>query len=694
MDTERLRAFPGGDRYVTAVPVAMDNPLFESYFAETVRRCTLAGVGRIFLCVPRATAPEGHRQRQLALLRRYGPRLKARGFEVGVWFSTLGHGGACDTGENVDDSGFTQMVALDGSHATDSCCPMDEGFIAAVADWCCQLAAAGAQLVLLDDDFRMSFRGGGRFCCCALHRARLEQLLGEPFDADKMQQALISGGPNRWRDAWLQAQGEGLTHFAASLRAALDKTAPGVRLGHCAVLSTWDIDGVDSLTLARTFAGATRPLLRLIGAPYWAALRNFDEINLATVCEYERLQQAWAAGSGVEIFAEGDVYPRPRYVVPAAYLEGLDSVMRAAGGCDGILKYMFDYCASPQYESGYYDRHLRNLGQYRAIHRAFDGRQAVGLTVFEPMRTLAASHAPGPLEGRCPPASLRFVTDNSLPVRYDAGEDATIIFGDAAEFAETAQLAHGAILDAAAARILTRRGFDVGVRAFGETIAPDKERYIAQKETVHVQGGRFVRLQAAEGARILSVLQLEDDEAARRGAPGAFCYQNAAGQRFLVYAFEARYSLPHAADRGLMRGPCRAAQLRSQLTWLAGRAPDALCDPAPDLYMLARRDGRSLSVGLWNFGVDAVFAPRVQLGADWGGLRQGVGVSRLAGRTVTLDTLPPFGFACFTLTAAPTAPAAKKTPALPAARPPRTPPAAKNAPDLLAQLAKELRKKI
>lgn len=677
-----VRAADGTRRpWLTAVPLSVSNPLFEQYYPEMVRRCTNAGVGRVFLCVSRCVGDEAQKQRELALLRRYVPRLKVQGFEVGVWFSSLGHGGTTQGTDPAERDALGQMVDLDGERGSESNCPLDPAFQALCGEWVQRLAETGVDIIMLDDDFRMSFRNGGRFCCCEHHRPLLEQALGEPFDAARMKQALSEGGPNRWRDAWLQAQGEGLRRFAKELRRALDEVRPDVRLCHCAVLSTWDVDGVDSLTLAKDFAGNTRPLLRLIGAPYWAALRNFGEVNLSTVCEYERLQQDWAVGSGVEIFCEGDVYPRPRYTTPAAYLEGFDEVMQAAGTSDGILKYMLDYCASPAYETGYYDRHLRNKGIVRSIHKQFDGKQAVGVTVFEPMHTLAVSHAPGSLEGRCPPASLRFVTDNNLPVRYDAGEDATVIFGDAAELATPDQLLHGAILDAAAARILQRRGFDVGVAAVGEQICPTRERYLAEKETVAVYGGRFVRLQAAKGAELLSVLLLEGSDPARDRAPGCFRYQNNAGQRFLIYAFDARYSVQQGAQCGIMRGWCRAAQLRGQLAWLARRAPDALCDPAPDLYMLVKRDAHSLTVGLWNFGVDSVFCPRVQLGTDWPTLLPGTSGAMLVGRTVTLPELAPFGHAHFTLTldAAP-------TPLLPAAPQPQPAP---QKPALLPYLAQK-----
>ena len=82
-----VRAADGTRRpWLTAVPLSVSNPLFEQYYPEMVRRCTNAGVGRVFLCVSRCVGDEAQKQRELALLRRYVPRLKVQGFEVGVWF--------------------------------------------------------------------------------------------------------------------------------------------------------------------------------------------------------------------------------------------------------------------------------------------------------------------------------------------------------------------------------------------------------------------------------------------------------------------------------------------------------------------------------------------------------------------------------------------------------------------------------
>ncbi len=625
--------------YRLTVPFTVYPADFEETLDENLQRCREADAHRIFYVVCGATAPEEQKQLCLHRLQTAAARAKAAGFEVGCWLNSLGHGGpaGAETLRAAAEGRLTLMRSLEGTQNTESCCPLNENFRAQFCDWVGRLAAAGVKIIQLDDDFRYSWRGGERFCCCDDHIRLLEAELGERFDAIRMKKALTEGGPNRWRSAWLKVQGETLLDFARLLRTAVDRVDPTVRLTACAVLSTWDVDGVDALSLSKAFAGNTKPLLRLIGAPYWAGLRNYDEAGLAVVCEYERLQLHWATGTGIETMTEGDSHPNNRYNVPAAYAENFDRVLRAAGEGDGILKYMF-------YGEGYHRLHLRSRELHRRIHECFDGRRAVGLTIFEPMKTLALSHEPGTPEGRCIPASLRFVTDNSLPVRYDTGEDAAVIFGDAAECAGEEQFAHGAILDAAAAQILARRGFDVGVTDASTPFFPGSEEFLSSGLVGGTSCGRYRLLRTVPAAETLSVLH-----SAAGDAPGACRYENAKGQRFLVFAFEARHSLQHGAEQGAMRGWNRAAQVRSQLAWLSGREPDAVCDPAPDLYMLVKKSETGLSIGLWNFSVDEVETPTIRLNADWSTLTSYHGSAVLDGRTVTLEPLPAFGCAFFTL---------------------------------------------
>ena len=79
-----------------------------------------------------------------------------------------------------------------------------------------------------------------------------------------------------------------------------------------------------------------KPFICLIGAPYWSIKRDHGNSRLQNCIELHRMERSFC-GDDIEIFAEGDTFPRPRHTCPASYLELFDMAMRADGGFDGIV---------------------------------------------------------------------------------------------------------------------------------------------------------------------------------------------------------------------------------------------------------------------------------------------------------------------------------------------------------------------
>ncbi|MBQ3170115.1 MAG: hypothetical protein IJB99_10200, partial [Clostridia bacterium] len=214
--------------YKVSVPVIVGNPRFERYYKRYIELFKEAKVDRVFLCAAMWTSPECEKQRCQALLSRFAPIFKNEGFEVGVWINSLGHGGTCADFVNNDASdGLTRMVSLDGHINYGAYCPLCENVRALANDWIGRLGATGVDMIMLDDDYRYGYRGE-ILCACDKHKAVFEKELGEKFDSKRMKDALTSGGPNKWRDAWLKVQGESLIDFAKMLRNTLNKKNPSV----------------------------------------------------------------------------------------------------------------------------------------------------------------------------------------------------------------------------------------------------------------------------------------------------------------------------------------------------------------------------------------------------------------------------------------------------------------------------------
>lgn len=582
------------------------------------------------------------------------PRLSAcleffadAGLDTGVWIAqTIGHGG----GFGKVTSRFSPIINLQGN-PENAICPLDEAFKGVVCDGVRAIARAGARTILIDDDFRMGERSGSVGCFCERHLEAYRAQTGLQATREQVVEKVFTGPPSRFRDAWLDLTGDSLAQLARAMRQAADGVDPAIRLGLCACTSTWDIDGISACELSRIMAGATRPLLRLIGAPYWTGHGQ----RLAPIIELERLQRSWIPGN-IEVIAEGDTWPRPRHHTPAAWLEGFDTALRADGRMDGILKYMFDYVSSFDYETKYADLTERNQLLYADIERIFAGRAAVGVNVVRKMKMLRMADLPEQAnagflyQNFFQSSAIRFLTDNAIPIVYGDENGPAIVFGLDAKGVDRKLLRNGVILDAVAARLLCDQGIDVGLQQVVKAGEVSREVFSAESETVQTQGSRYAMTLDAQ-AQVLSMLVTPDGE-----IPGAYLYENADRERFLVYAFDACES---QNDRGAFRSYCRQRQLIDALAWLARRALDAVCPGHPDLYMLVKRNEDGLAIGLWNFFADAVESPRLFLADDYTDAEiincGDVGYT-VADKQLTLHgNIAPYGFAGILLRRCPAA---------------------------------------
>lgn len=626
--------------YTLSVPITAGSRDTErkKIAAELLR----AKADRVLLCIGRSVDTAEEKAKSLRALPEEIEYFRSLGLSVGVWISTLGHG--CDARVNRP---YQRIIGTDGRDKNDSFCPMDEAFSKELCDYIRDIGRTKPDLILLDDDYRLGARDGWVGCCCPLHLQAVSDILGYSVCRTDIENSLV-GKPNAVRSAWMQANGDSLLHLAKTMRHALDEVDPRIRMGHCAVMDTWDIDGVDSIRLAKAFAGNTKPILRLIGAPYWSMPQ--DGTKLADIIELERMQAAWCENSGIEVLSEGDVFPRPRHNVPSAVLEGFDTAMRADGKTDGILKYMLDYACPADYETGYVDRHVRHFSLYAKIDDFFGALQKSGVRVFDCMRRLEEADLPASTNGsqilddfNC--AGSKFLCDLSIPMQYTE-PDVTVIFGENARHAPPELLSNGAILDATAAGILTERGFDVGIEHIGECFTASAEYYPDVDVTVPFRSGMY----GTDGA--LCVDLRPKKEAVRitmfSGAQTAWSYhyENPDGQRFLVYPFVAQRVRKTSM---LFRCYYKQHQMQNSLTWLRKRPMDVFIPGHPDLYVQTARGENTMVVGLWNFFQDEIFAPHITLGESWNSAEYLNCSGTLEGNVLTLSDLPPFGFAAVRL---------------------------------------------
>ena len=626
--------------YRVSIPITTDfRGVRKAQYLEELAR---AKPDRVFLIGPRSADSAKSKAWALERFKELVPLMRSRGYEVGIWVNSLGHGGSSDAHPE-----YQNIVNGGGIVNTDSYCPLDEAFKDEFAEWIAELARTGPDLIMLDDDYRLGYRSGLTGCYCPLHLKRVSEIIGEEISASELERKALYGGPSKYRDAWMEVNRASLAGLAKKLRKAVDSVDPSIRLGHCAVLDTWDIDGVDSIELAKAFAGGTRPFLRLIGAAYWAANKAFG-CRIANVIELERMQVSWCEDEDIEIFAEGDVFPRPRHNVPAAYLEALDTALRADGRSEGILKYMLDYECAPFYERGYIDHHVHNMPLYGQISGIFDGLMPCGVRVYDCMHRLKDACLPETGGGDLyvgndfvPPA-MKLLCDNAIPMQYSE-PDVTVIFGENARHAPPEMLECGAVLDMPAARILTERGFDVGLESVGPAVAvrsvyfPDAvQGFSFRSGMFDNDGSDFATLNMKPGAE--PVVEFRG----RAGSVFAYRYENAKGERFLIFPFEARRVCETSM---LFRNYVMQSTLIRELSHIRRGPLDAVLTGNPDTYLLTKRDNDSLALGIWNFSLDPIIEPVVRLGEEWDSAEFVNCTGTLRRRMLSLSGIGPYGMA-------------------------------------------------
>ncbi len=625
--------------YRVQIPVMNDNLDQEKVLAELKR----AGASRIWLCSARGTEGEDYLRGEEQRLRENREFFEANGIEVGVWINSLGHGGALmqDGPDALKQAGkYELIVGLDGALCGDSFCPTGEAFSEDYSSWIARIAATGAKMIMLDDDYRLSLRPTGNGCCCDRHMAEYCERVGETVTREQLRELIFTGGPGKYRDAWLDMGRDALMSLAKKIRAKVDQVNPETRVGFCAVMSTWDVDGVNAIELTHAFAGRTRPFLRTIGAPYWCANEPKDK-RLSYVISHTRLQRHWCEGEGIELFSEGDAYPRPRMATPASYLEMFDMALRADGGMDGILKYMIDYTSSIDYERGYIDRMARNAPAYRWIEEHLTGGAAEGVDVFSAYdrirhAEIGDERSLKQINNAFHYASAHYlVNDCCLPIAYGT-RNVHAVCGESARALPEEYAKDGLVLDISAAKILMERGMDVGILEMGRTIQPGAfEMFAEPKERVAVSGISGMRaLTLREGAEVLSQID---------GECVCYRYENAEGARFIVYAFDMEDSWK---GWGVCRSYSRQKQLAEGVEWAGRKKLPAVCLHEPDVFLICKRTEEGLNVGLWNFSADYILNGRVRLDRAYSGLETFGAKGALEGDEIALeDEIPPFSFA-------------------------------------------------
>ena len=629
-------------------------PYMHESFTEANREIYLkqmkeAGISAAVLVVYDLFVSDEEQEKIDRRLRETVPFLTRNGIRVCIWVGhTVGHGSlfAVPGDEKASSGGYTPLVNLDGEEIGNTVCPLDPGFRKALPEKMRHLADVvyplGVRRILIDDDFRLSLHGEVPCCACERHLERIRKICGKPVRREDLRWLVFGGPTNEYRKAWLRAQGDSLRELAAALRESVADYGD-LLIAPCASPSHMGWDGIRTVELANILAGQNPPVLRAVGAPYWNTRRT-NPFPVSSTFEYARVTARANAEGAAEIWMEGDAYPRPRTITPAALLNIHDAVMRADGVYTHAFKYMADYTSGPEFETGYFEHHIDALPSLNAITEAFAGKKQTGVRVwFDPDVFASADFSRMTPNMFDPiPHAGNFLAGNAIPTVYDGSGIATAVFGEHARTMDRRMLRNGGILDAVAAMALTERGIDVGIRP-QEMVQRLVYRIDTEWERAAVRStkGSFLSADLLPGAEVVATAVSYEGE-----FPLAIRYENADGERFLIWTMAAD-SFP--LTDFLFFGYLQQEILQREIPRLSGHPIPAVSSRHPGLYLLAAEDGDSLTVGLFNCSVDSILHPEVTLSVRPEAVRFTNCGGSFRDSTVRLDApLPAYGFAAIT----------------------------------------------
>lgn len=601
--------------------------VYAGYLKDMKADTVFLAIDRYTLFDPDRNAYFSHISEQLEFFRRSG-------FETGLWLQAFGFGDPVRKEFREKAKQYTRLRSVKGREIEgDAMCPECGRFMEDYLDWIKDCAGLQPDLLMLDDDMCLSVRPG-LGCFCDTHISLLTEKIGEKIPFADLPEKLFSGKGNRYRKAYLDVMGDTLRRFCLRVRKVIDAVDPSIRAGFAAGYTSWDIEGADAEELTRILAGKNRPFLRCTSAPYWVTqtMPRFRGHRLNSVIESARMQDEWMKNTDIEVFTENDSYPRPRSVVPASLIECFGAALRASGA-KGELKYVFDYYAEPDEETGYIDRHVRNQPLYEFLENHFWNKEDDGVWVVEKRRKFEDMELDAPFAGEykamlsffSPCAAL--LTANSLPTRYSPSGACAIAFGDNVRFLEV--LPKKLILDAKGAMHLKELGVDTGFLAAEKVKTPLYE-YFGDRKTrlLYAPEGDFYSFTLKDGAEIISTFENEEGV-----FPSAYRFQTE-NTEFLVYAFDA-YSISFSSSVFVSSG--RQKQL-SKFT-----EPSFMVKGNPWLYELCRKTDSEAAVLLINLSEDTLINVSLELDKEYTSAEVfGADGALMNGKYVFYGDIPPF----------------------------------------------------
>lgn len=529
-------------------------------------------------------------------IRKWRPVFEEKGIRTGIWIGhTIGHGGGRGEGEK---GRFTRLIP-DTLQPLDGCyCPMDQDFIRYYARWIAALAETGCEYIMIDDDYRLGTHGGTFGCFCDLHLEAFAEKYGKKVSAEELIQAIRTD--LEVRNLWLDVNGKTLEDTLRVWGEAASAANPEIRMGIATAMTLYGSEGTTLENLLQAFnPGGNKPFFRTIGAPYWAGRPK----DLIFVLEFNRLQLEKM--KEFECWTEGDTWNRTLACTPSTYLGAYCDGMYLADA-PGVQAYVTNYRDPRSYEPRYTTEMIdftcrrKIFDSFRSSDAPFEGFEPI--VPLNSIRKLDLDTVNGGWPDK--PLAVSAFAEFGIPQTYNNPDAPVILVGNGIGVLSDEELRdllkRPAFIDASAAGLLYRRGFDIGAKPF------ECRMELTASEFDPVSGGGSLKEIYEDGAAYgfsrqhftpwelassagCVVSSLDD------GTPVVLQTESAAGVRYVIVPFNLSLlahensTYPMWDHQFTWWNRLRAKQMRQCAEWLLGRPLVLQMDDfPPHLHILQR----------------------------------------------------------------------------------------------------------
>lgn len=555
--------------------------------------------------------------------------LQAHGIAIGWWCAPSIRSGY--------DSRFQYITDLSGRVAAHSPCPLDPKFREEFSNNVARVAEISHPFVIqFEDDFELSWQPPNNInfgCFCPLHLAEFAKRLGRTYTREALFRLfqLSNDETIQLRKEWASLSRDTLVDFAKLIREKVDRVSPETRISLCQS-GVADFDGDFTESVARAFAGSTRPLTRLYGSSY----SSDDAVSLPASI-FHALYSRQHIPKDVECIHESDTYPHIRFFMSAAKIRSFMTTAFAYGFNDSLF-YCTQYLDNLLEERGYVEMYKREVKRFSTFRNEVADTSVMGCEVlYHPDIHAAVSYRPTTEHsGGRPQASqnpwVNILSRFGIPYTTQHGKVKAVSAASLRimDNQQIETLLHGAVLlDGEAAYMLSQRGYG---KLIGAEVVPGKEanfsyegvRDISKHKGVNgelmynllfapagSEGGSFYLLNTEPGAEVITDFLAPGEKPV---TPGFIRFENEWGGRAAITAFRLEGNRSSAVFNYKKK-----ELLRETIEWLGKEELPVFVSDLPNVFCVCNQHdaGGYLLVTVINLSSDRVDTLSLDVSSAW-----------------------------------------------------------------------------